>query len=185
MNGARYPYEPASPAGALVVLAVVAVFVVVMPDPGWRLFVGFAGLGALVWLAGEAMRRRRGVRLEAGQVVVELAVFSRAVPYGDIAGVLTMGADARLGPALAYRKLRRQPGLKPRLGLVSFDVVADEAAFWEALRQRAPADLPFSEAQVLRFLRARRFRRRVFGGLALLSTPVIVVIAAQIAGRLL
>lgn len=187
MDETHYLYRRTSPVTTFVMLGIAVALALLLPDAGWRLLAAWSALGPAVWLAGEALRRRRAVRLTDTHVIVEqpLLLFMRAVPYADITGVLTTATRAHSTLALAYRKPPRQPGLRPRLGLVTFDPIEGEAAFWETLLSRIPVDLPFSEAQVMGFLRARRIRRRMLVVAALLGIPFVVIILSRVAGPLL
>jgi hypothetical protein len=156
-----------------------------LPDAGWRLLALLAGLGPVWWLVDEALRRRRAVRLTPTVVIVEqpILLFTRAMPYARIAGVLTTEHHAR--PALAYRRPRPPSGLPPRLGLIAFEPIENEAAFWETLTARAPTSITLSEGQVLRHLRARRYRRGALLVAVLLAVPFVVIVVSRTIGPLL
>ncbi|MBN1286279.1 MAG: hypothetical protein JXB47_12850 [Anaerolineae bacterium] len=179
MQEISYPYRSVPMTTALVITGGTAALAVSLPDAGWRWLILLAAAGPALWLLSEALRRRCAVRLAETELIIEqpLPAFTRVIAYMQIAGFLT--TEARQRPAIAYRRPPRQPGLPPRLGLVVFEPLEDEAGFWEAVEQRAPADLPFDAAQVARYVRGRRARRRMLGAAALLLTPFVVILLAQ------
>ncbi len=176
MHESRFSYRPSPARGALWTLAAALALALVLPDAGWRLLALFTAAGPTLWLLREALLRRCAVRLAESAVVVEqpVPIFSRRVPYAKLAGA---GEHA-----LAYRRPPRQPGLPPRVGLVTFAPLAQEAAFWEALEARWPAGERALPDQVMRWVRARRRRRLLLGGAGLLSTPLAVMLLARLAG---
>ena len=180
MVESRYPYQPTSPTGALAALGAALALALTLPDAGLRVLMVFIALGPVVWLIKETLLRRCAVHLNKTQVIIEqpLPVFTRAVPYDKITGVLASAEGGQ--PAIAYRRPPRQPGLRPRLGLVAFAPLEGETAFWDALRARTPDALPFDAAQVARYLRGRQLRRRMLAGALLLLTPFVVIILARI-----
>lgn len=180
----RFAYRRTSRAGALALLAAAGVAVALLADPGWRLVAAAVGTGPLWWLIDETLRHRCAVRLTETHVVIEqpLPLFTRAVPYGRVVGVLKgVGGRRR---ALAYRKARTAARAQPQLDLVTFARIEKEEDFWGALLERVPAPLACSEAQVQRFMRERRFRRAALLLAALLSTPLVMIALSQIARTL-
>ncbi len=176
-------YRRHSPTSAFAVIGVAVGLAVLLSDPGWRLLALLMTVGPLWWLIDEALRRRRAVRLTETHVVVEQAIplFTRAVPYSKIAGLLKGGKKQA---ALSYRRPRQVTGARPRLNLVTFAPVEEAEIFWEALVARLPGPLTFSEAEVRRFARGRRIRRALLTLAALLTTPFVVIIASRAAGLL-
>lgn len=193
----RYHIEPA--AGPFV--AGISLLIASLLLPGaLRLILALTAGGPLTFAALQRLRRGRAIRLEAGALVVQGSISGRRckVPFHAIRGV---AATTRGGLGVLYHE-RSDPGPPPHFRqtpyaldqlraesdaafpprpclLVTARVTEIDALLGE-LRRCCPAVGGVSAGTLNRLIRRRQWRDRLLAAVAVLGTPLYVMIAARV-----
>lgn len=157
-----------------------------------------SGLGILLWALLQVLRQGRGVRLYADYLLIQGSVTGRVrrVPYADVLGFAltrrgglallyckplttpqtTLPAEALVGIAATEQPLRRHFVLTARL--------AQPELLRAALAERLPSALSAPESYVIGLARRRRLRDGLIFVLALLATPLYILIFSRVLNSL-
>jgi hypothetical protein len=157
-----------------------------------------SGLGVWFWAALQGLRRGRGVRLYESYLLVQGSVTGRVrrIPYAHIlgfaitrrGGLALLHAEPPAVPqqaqpteALVNLPLAEQP---PRQSLILTARLAQPEALRAALTERLSNPLSVPATFVVRLAWRRRLRDALVVLLALLATPIYVLLLNRILGSL-
>lgn len=157
-----------------------------------------SGLGVLLWALLQGLRQGRGVRLYEAYLLVQGSVTGRVrrIPYAHVLG---FAITRRGGLALLYRELPDAPEQPqptqslvhwqpieqpPRQFLILTARLAQPEALRAALAERLLRSLSVPETYVARLARRRRLRDALIVLLALLATPIYVLLFNRILSSL-
>jgi hypothetical protein len=153
-----------------------------------------SGLGVLFWAALQGLRQGRGVRLYESYLLVQGSITGRArrIPYAHVLG---FAITRRGGLALLYIEPTAVPQqAQPTESLVNLPLaeqplrqsfvltarLAQPEALRAALAERLSSPSRVPEPYVVRLARRRRLRDALIVLLALLATPIYVLLFNRI-----
>ncbi|PJF35374.1 MAG: hypothetical protein CUN49_10915 [Candidatus Thermofonsia Clade 1 bacterium] len=154
---------------------------------------GSSGAGIGLWALLQGLRQGRGVRLYDTYLLVQGSVTGRVrrIPYSEILG---LAFTRRGGLALLYHQAVTAQEALPSEALVGLRAaeqapsqrflltarLAQPEALRAALLERLSSSLRVPEAQILRLARRQRLRDALIVLLALLATPLYVLIFSRV-----
>ncbi|MBO9309531.1 MAG: hypothetical protein J7551_07080 [Chloroflexi bacterium] len=158
-----------------------------------------SGLGVWLWAALQGLRWGRGVRLYESYLLVQGSVTGRArrIPYAHVLGfaITPRGGLALLyiEPSAAPQQAQPTESLvnlpleerPPRRSLILTARLAQPEALRKALAERLSNQLSVPESYVARLARRRRLRDALIVLLALLATPIYVLLLNRILSSLI
>ncbi|MCC7207308.1 MAG: hypothetical protein IT323_08380 [Anaerolineae bacterium] len=192
----RYHIEPAA---APFLVGVGLLVVALLLPGGLRLAATLAAAGPLVFAALQALRRGRMVRLGADGLHLHgsLSGRRRTVRYDAIRGITATrqgglgvlyhersdpgppsGADQP--PSLDRLRAEANPAFPPRQRLIVTAPLDNVEGLLDELRRCCPALGGVSPRALDRLVRRRQWRDRLIALMALLGTPLYVMVAARI-----
>lgn len=200
----RFFLYRAEPAAGPFLLGLILLAAALLLPGALRLILLLTAGGPLAFAALQRLRRGRAVWLEADGLVVQGSISGRRrrVPFPAIRGITTtrrggLGLlyhertdpdlpSGRVGGAPALDRLHAEPNaafpVRPRL-LATAPLHGVEALI-ATLRQCCPED-GISMSALDRLIRRRQWRDRLIALLALLGTPLYVMIVARVMASLL